>query len=89
MSNHGRHAKTVSIKLVPMGRDQFQVRATHRGERYSYTDNPIGVVAKNDRGTWSCSMAHNPGLGPVFGDFSSKEKAAQDCYRGHKSWVGY
>lgn len=91
MANHreGGRDKSISLKLDPAGNGAFLVRATKRGGNYPYTNNPIGRVARNDKGGWSHSSAHNPGAGPIYGNARTPALAAAACYRSHAAWVGY
>lgn len=83
---HGGPSKAVDIVLVPTGKGAFIVRATNRGGRYPYTNNPIGGVRQNPDGSW----AYTYWPGQYFtGALPTALKAAQECYRSHRSWVGY
>lgn len=80
--------KAITLRLVPAGDGRFLVRASRTTGRYTYDKNPIGTVAPNDQGGWSHSVPWSQ-VGPVYGNSKTKERAAQECYRSHRSWVGY
>ena len=101
MSNHrfGRRPEArVELKLVPLGNDTYEVRTITRADRYTvgaseygrtHGGESIGKVRKGESGAWLHSEWPNVRLGPIYGHSKTKEKAAQECYRSYRAWIGF